>query len=145
MACTWYDSSSDAPCGAESKITSNLNLCPDHREVIRSKWESKGKTEILRTLNYHPLEAFPGVCYIALMPDGLVKIGYSSTDKLYEKRIKALSRQSGAPVIELATVRGGFVAEAFLHDKFQEFRVEGPGERFTYSPEIAQYLASVKT
>lgn len=145
MTCVWYDYDSKTYCGNEdSQVHNHVELCAEHKEVQRVKWESKGRGNILRSLDYHPLDAFPGFCYIALMPDGLIKIGYSNTDELYGKRLVSLSRQAGAPVIELAKIPGGFVAETYLHEKFRAYRVPGPGERFTYSPEIAEYISSTK-
>ena len=54
-----------------------------------------------------------------------------------------LNREVG-PIVHLATVPGGFVQEAVLHEKFLADRVPGPGELYYYSPDIAEYVAGLK-
>lgn len=134
----------ESPCGDHASKYANFYLCDEHIESMRSLMASRGRTAALQAAKQHELSAFPGICYIVLLPDGAVKIGYSNTDELLKKRITTLSREYKAPVVTLAKVPGGFVAEAVLHDKFQEYRLPGKGERFTYSPEIAKYIASVR-
>jgi len=97
------------------------------------------------SLRYVSLDDYPGYCYFALLPDGAVKIGYSNTRKLVDERMKSLSRQYGAPVIPLAVVRGGWVAEIYHHDMFSEYRFPGDGERFAYSAEMAHYIAGLSS
>ena len=105
----------------------------------------RSRTAAVQSAKFHGLDKFPGICYIALLPDGSIKIGYSNTEELLEKRFKDLRRDYKAPVIPLATLKGGFVAEAVLHDKFKEHRLPGRGERFAYSPEIAHYVAELRS
>ncbi|MBL3742836.1 T5orf172 domain [Mycobacteroides abscessus subsp. massiliense] len=108
-----------------------------------SKGEKRMRSLINQSLKYHSLDDFPGFCYFALLPDGCIKIGYSNTDDLVKSRMKSLSRQYQAPVIPLAVIKGGFVAEAHMHERFEAYRLPGDGERFTYSPEMAEYIASL--
>ncbi|OXR39570.1 hypothetical protein B7C42_08362 [Nocardia cerradoensis] len=56
--------------------------------------------------------------------------------------MNGLKLQYKAPVIKLAVIQGGFVAEAVLHDMFKEDRLPGYGERFTYTPRMAEYLST---
>ena len=102
-------------------------------------------SKINLSLNYVQLNDYPGYCYFALLPDGAVKIGYSNTRKLVDERMKSLGRQYGAPLIPLAIVGGGWVAELFHHEMFSEYRLPGDGERFTYSPEMAKYVADLQS
>jgi hypothetical protein len=97
----------------------------------------------LQAVGYHSFDEFPGLCYIVLLPDGCVKIGYSNTEKLLKQRFQSLGRSYGAPVVPLAVLSGGFVREAVLHDQFDLYRVPGNGERFHYSPELAEFLSSL--
>lgn len=109
-----------------------------------SKIESrKLMARINTSLNYGTLSDYPGYCYFALLPDGAVKIGYSNTRELVDSRMKSLGRDYGAPVIPLAIIGGGWVAEIYHHDKFADYRHPGLGERFTYSAEMANYIASL--
>lgn len=133
----------ESPCGEEATPYRSIPLCTEHIEKLRWQFQSYSRTAALQSAKYHALESFPGFCYIVLLPDGLIKIGYSNTEDLLKDRYKALSREYGAPVIPLASIRGGFVAEAVLHNQFKEFRVPGNGERFTYSSEMAEYIASL--
>ena len=125
------------PCEAAGTPYYNFAVCDEHKASL--EWLKRATA--LQAASQHPLEAFPGVCYIALLPDGTVKIGYSNSDDLYHKRKQSLSREYGAPVVELLKMPGGFVAEAMLHDRFKELRIPGPGERFNYSPDIAEFIA----
>lgn len=107
-----------------------------------SKIEShKLMARINTSLNYGTLSDYPGYCYFALLPDGAVKIGYSNTRELVDKRMKTLGREYGAPLIPLAVIKGGWVAEIYHHDKFADYRLSGDGERFRYSSAMAEYLA----
>lgn len=111
---------------------------------MSSKGEKRLRSLINQSLRYHTLDDFPGFCYFALLPDGCIKIGYSNTEPLVKSRMKSLSRQYSAPVIPLAVIKGGFVAEAYMHQRFEEYRLPGDGERFTYSAEMAEYIAGVQ-
>lgn len=93
------------------------------------------------SLRYHDLDAYPGVCYFALLPGGSIKIGFSHTTELAVKRMKTLTRHLGAPVIPLVFVGGGWVAEAYYHDKFSDLRLPGDGEAFTYGPALAKFIS----
>lgn len=141
MFCSWVDYGTEEQCGERAELFANLPLCAEHADVYRSR--NVSYSTISQCLNYYRLEDFPGLCYIVLLPDGSVKIGYSNTNELLDKRLKSLGREYGAPVIQLAVLPGGFVAEAFLHRKFAAYREPGKGERFRYSPEMAEFLASV--
>lgn len=141
LECAWV--ADDEVCGEPAEVFSNIPLCPLHTERLRGRNNSLRGLHARQAARYHPLESFPGWCYVVLLPDGFVKIGYSNTDDLLKKRYQALKREYGAPVVELAKIPGGFVAEAVLHEKFRDYRESGTGERFRYSPEMADYLSSL--
>jgi len=119
----------------------NIPLCGEHRLVQKSRVAVARGSLARQAANYYPLDEFPGFCYFALLPDSSVKIGYSNTETLMSKRFKALGRQHGGPVVKLAVVPGGFVAEAVMHDRFAESRIPGDGERFRYTTDIASFIA----
>lgn len=143
MECTFLGEDGSA-CGDPASSYMNIPLCDEHREVTKGRVDSRARTAALQASQHHPPSAFPGTCYVALLPDGKVKIGYSNSDELLRRRYQVLSREYKAPVIPLAELPGGFVTEAVLHDKFKDYRLPGAGERFTYSPEMAEYLSTVK-
>jgi hypothetical protein len=118
----------------------HLHLCETHIISTRLLFGSTVRTAALQSAKIHPLDSFPGLCYIALLPDGSVKIGYSNTEQTLARRFKQLSWQYKAPVLPLAAIKGGFVAEAVLHDRFAAYRIPGIGERFYYSSELAEYI-----
>ena len=131
-------------CGEPGELYSSFYVCDLHLDMLRVRNQTSTRLFALQTSKYHELDKFPGFCYIALLPDGNVKIGYSNTEKLLEGRMKSLSRQYQAHVLPLAVIAGGFVAEAVLHDKFKEDRLSGNGERFKYTAQIAEYIASLE-
>lgn len=133
----------DELCGGDAAKFMNVPLCETHQEHFRRFNNSVAQSEAARAANYHPLDSFPGFCYIVLLPSGLVKIGYSNTEKLLRNRLTDLRREYG-PLVVLATVKGGFVAEAVLHKRFSNYRVPGKGELFLYSYELAEYINEQK-
>lgn len=130
-------------CGRPAAAYANVALCTDHQLDFR-KWLSTAKSSVARqTAEHHDLNDFPGLCYIALFSDATVKIGYSNTAELLKRRLQVLSNESGSPVVPLAIVRGGFVAEAVLHHRFSDHRIWEQTERFAYSAEMAEYIGSL--
>src|SRR5690606_8624621 len=140
LTCGWVEH--DEPCGESDEVYMNLALCPIHKEEHRGKVNFLKGSTARQAAKSHPLEAFPGWCYFVLLPDGSVKIGYSNTEKLLKTRFTVLNREVG-PIVKLAVIPGGFVAEAVMHERFKESRLPGKGERFRYTPEMAEFLASV--
>lgn len=140
MKCAYV--AEDNPCGAEATVLWNFPVCKDHRDVVLNP--RKLSSALSQSAKINPLSSFPGFCYIVLLPDGFMKIGYSNTEKLLKTRLTTLKRECGAPVIELAVIPGGFVAEHLIHEKFSELREAGNGERFRYSPELATFIADAK-
>lgn len=140
VGCSWTHKESGTPCGKEATVYSNIPLCVEHIESLRGYFGTRSRTAALQAAKHHSLSEFPGLCYIVLLPDGNVKIGYSNTDDLLAERFKALGREYEAPVVKLAVIPGGFVAEAVLHDRFKEYRLPGLGERFSYSAELAEFI-----
>lgn len=130
-------------CGEEAEVFMKFPVCDSHRETLRYYRVMNTQSLAKQALKYHEYSDFPGVCYIVLVPGGMVKIGYSNTEELYQKRLKSLSKQLG-PVLELLTLPGGFITEASLHNKFHESSIPGNGELFTYSNEIADFIAEMK-
>lgn len=137
-----FSKETELPCGEAATQYMRLPLCAEHIDSVRDLINSRARASAVQTAKYHPLESFPGLCYIVLLPDGLIKIGYSNTNKLLEERFGALGRLYGAAVVPLLVIPGGFVAEAVLHARFNAYRVPGNGERFRHSPELAEYIAS---
>lgn len=88
MFCSWVDYGTEEQCGERAELFANLPLCAEHADVHRSR--SVSYSTISQCLNYYRLEDFPGLCYIVLLPDGSVKIGYSNTNELLDKRLKSL-------------------------------------------------------
>ncbi len=124
-------------CEAETSLVyRNFAVCEDHFDNL----VSIGRSAAVQAAEYHQLYEFPGICYVVLLPDGSVKIGYTNTEKLYRKRMSNLKSKYQAPVIQLTRLKGGFVAEAYLHERFKESRLPGVGERFAYSAEIADFI-----
>lgn len=142
MNCTWVDDAGEA-CGEPAEVYMNLVLCSEHTGEQQSRTALARGSLARQAAQYYDLNQFPGLCYFVLLPDGNVKIGYSNTEKLLRKRLLTLGRQYGAPVVKLAIIEGGFVAEAVMHDRFKESRLPGLGERFRYTAEMAEYLASI--
>lgn len=140
--CVYVAGDGEDPCGAEATLYSNFFLCPEHQDVQRGKMGSGLRRVANQSLGYHSPEDFPGICYMVLVPGGLVKIGYSNTEERYAKRLKELTNKLG-PVVEILKMPGGFVLEAHLHSKFKDESVPGPGELFTYSERIAKYVKHV--
>lgn len=143
-SCSWVDTDTETVCNQPAEVHRNLTLCGDHIAALSNRLRSENRRTALQAAKIHPLDSFPGYCYVILLPDGFVKIGYSNTRELLATRFKAISREYKAPVVELAVIEGGFVAEAVLHEKFRDYREPGRGERFRYSPEMAEYLDSLK-
>ncbi|AVJ51355.1 hypothetical protein EA_SCOWL_1 [Mycobacterium phage Scowl] len=143
MKCCYItDLESGETCGEpEAESFMRVPVCVVHKDELRRSVDGRGRGNALTAAKYHPLESFPGFCYVVLLPDGFVKIGYSNTENLLHQRLKALSRSYEAPVIPLKILPGGFVTEAVLHNRFKSDRLPGPGERFRYSPAMAEFLA----
>jgi len=136
MKCCWIEFGSEDPCGLDAEVRSNIAMCVTHDDTLRAR---KGTTA-RQSYKFHGHEAFPGFCYVARLPDGLFKIGYSNTEDLVKNRMKSLSRSYGGGVVELLRLPGGFVTEAVLHWKFKEFAVPGTGERFFPVEEIKSFI-----
>lgn len=132
-------------CSEETSNTYfSLAVCEEHRAILaRNLSDLKGSTA-RQSANHHELSDFPGYCYFALMPDASVKIGYSNTPELLGKRFKNISKDAGSHVIPLAVIRGGFVAEAVMHHRFQEDRIWEESERFRYTPAMAEFLGGLQ-
>ncbi|MEV5868458.1 GIY-YIG nuclease family protein [Streptomyces tendae] len=130
-------------CGKEAGIYYCLPLCDEH---LLSHYDSR--TQPLRqTAQHHRPEAFPGYCYVVRLGDGSVKVGYSNTEETLRARLKRLQRESerdhgNQDFSTLAILSGGVVTEAVLHHQFRESRIPGRGERFTFSEEIQDFLAT---
>ena len=141
--CCWLLDNASEFCNEPATPYRSLMLCPDHQDHLRAKIQSGTGAVARQSAAHHPYYTFPGLCYFGLLPDGKVKIGYSNTPVTIVNRMRALKRQYGAPVHTLAVIKGGFVAEAVMHDRFKDDRVAGIGERFNYSPAMAEFLASL--
>lgn len=115
-------------------------LCEEHQELLEDSYRRAKRKTAIQSASVVGFEQYPGFCYVILLPDGTVKIGYSNTEDLLTRRFRDLKNQHGHPLFPLAVLPGGFVTEAILHSDFDHLRVPGPGERFQWSPEIADRL-----
>ncbi len=141
MECTWIPSKSEVCCGKPASVVDHLALCEKHARIISSR-RSKGILGLAQqSTRFHPIESFPGYCYFALLPDGMIKIGYSNTEELIAHRMESLSENLGGTVLLLQTFPGGFVAESLYHHKFVADREAGFGETFRLSEDIMRFLA----
>lgn len=131
----------DESCGEHADLYHNLPLCDVHRSLLESQIGYRGRMAALSAAKAHPVETFPGICYLAILPTGNVKIGFTANEETLKKRFRNLAKQYGAPLVPLMTLPGGHVQEAVLHARFSKYRVSGPGEQFYYSPEIAEFVA----
>ena len=138
MTCCFVDGEGGL-CGDEAEVYRNLPVCNDHREELRRSYRTNVQALAKQTLNFYTYEDFPGICYIILIPGGIVKIGYSNTEETYAGRLKKLTREHG-PLVELLRLPGGFVTEAHLHSLFSNDRLPGNGELFRYSEDIASFI-----
>ncbi|MFE9309747.1 GIY-YIG nuclease family protein [Streptomyces sp. NPDC006706] len=140
MECCW--TKDDVVCGAEAEVRYSLPLCDEHLNVFY-----RGRTYTIRqSAAIHGVEAFPGYCYVVLLPDETVKIGYSNTESTLQQRMKRLRRdtEKEGPGFEvLAVMAGGCALEAVLHYRFENSRIPGKGERFEFSDDILDFLATV--
>ena len=140
LTCCWVED--DSPCGESAEVYRNFPVCEVHQLSVLKMFQESRRSLALQAAPYHDIDQFPGLCYIILLPDGCVKIGYSNTQKLLDERFKSLGRDYKAPVVPLAVLSGGFVREAVLHDMFDKYRLPGKGERFSYSPAMAEYISN---
>lgn len=138
-ACCW--TKSDVVCGAEAEVRYSLPLCDEHLNLYH-----RSKTYTVRqSAAIHGVEAFPGYCYAVILPDESVKIGYSNTEETLKKRFRDLKREAekeGPGFDILAVMAGGCAMEAVLHYRFEKSRIPGLGERFEFSDEIQDFLAT---
>lgn len=79
-----------------------------------------------------------GVTYIIKLPNGLVKIGF--TTALFN-RLTRLSTIHGAKVVPLAVLTGGFTQEQCLHHRFKDYRQWVTGEMFNPADELMSFVA----
>jgi len=142
--CTWIVADQGL-CDEPATDYDNFQLCEGHQQALRVRKTTRLAALVRQSLQYHPLSSFPGYCYFAQLPDGMVKIGYSNTIELVDNRMRSLSKQYGAEVKLLATMPGGFVAEALMHDTFEVERLPGVGERFEPSPGLMKFIMELAT
>ncbi|MFJ1976194.1 GIY-YIG nuclease family protein [Streptomyces albogriseolus] len=139
VTCCW--TKDDAVCGASAEVRYSLPLCDEHLSGFY-----RGRTYTIRqSAAIHGVESFPGYCYVVLLPDETVKIGYSNTEETLKKRFRDLKREAekdGPGFDVLAVMTGGCAMEAVLHYRFEKSRIPGLGERFEFSGEIQDFLAT---
>jgi hypothetical protein len=127
-------------CGADAAIYQGLSVCDRHLAIlaIRRRGGIDGRiAEYFAT--FPDAEHVPGWTYVLLLPNGRVKLGYTSNDLL--GRFQEAHRKRGSRVIVLAVAPGGWTRESLLHWRFREHRVDELGEQFQLAPEIAQLAA----
>lgn len=127
-------------CGDLGEIYYGHVMCPKHKEQFEGFINHCKRSTALQSSKHHSLLAFPGICYIVLLPSGLVKVGYSNTPKLLKTRYTTLRRDHGGDLIVLREFPGGFVTEAVLHDHLKHLRIPGTGELFRYGVEVAELV-----
>lgn len=144
ISCSWTDFDADEMCGEDAHIHWCIPLCDEHIKDYEQSVAYRVERAFNPAIRHHGLGSFPGFCYFVLLPDGAVKIGCSSTKVLLERRFRDISRDAKGPIVELLVIPGGYVAEAVMHGRFREDRLPGTGERFRYSPAIAQFIEDTK-
>ena|SRR5690606_3461051 len=142
-ACSWVDKDTLAICGnRDASVYGNQYLCNRHTEDVRDYRYYLKRANALQAAKVIPYDQFPGYCYVILLPDDLVKIGYSSSEDGLNDRLRKHRKSYGEATL-LARLPGGFVAEAVLHDRFKHDRLPGVGEVFTYSEAIREFINSL--
>jgi hypothetical protein len=122
--CVWRSHSTGLPCGGAGSFFHNLVLCDIHKIALSHKISAEPR----RAATYHRLDVFPGICYVVLLANGYVKVGYSNNRALLKNRMETLN-----PVFVIDELPGGFVTEYVLHYEMSEYRVPGVGEIFDCS------------
>lgn len=141
MNCSWIeDRDNPSQCQREGEVWSSFAVCEEHKNSYRHKLLSQSRGTAIQSSKVLGVSSFPGLCYVALLPTGAVKIGYSNTEKLLNTRMTSLRREFEGPIVTLKVIEGGFVAEACLHQRFNHLRLPGPGELFSYGREIAEFV-----
>lgn len=138
--CSYVESDGDVACNEVAELFAHLPLCEEHRDSVRQFHQTLRRSTAVQSAKVLNPYTFPGKCYIVLLTSGHVKIGYSNTEELLQRRMTTLKRELG-PIVQLLVTEGGFVMEAFLHDKFNHLRVPGNGELFEYGEEIATFIS----
>lgn len=140
--CAWVEDDQDCLRVAEG-VQRNIPLCDDHRAVDerrRAKARITGARQGFKLKSPVPLDEYPGICYVILLPNANVKIGFSWNQVNLDRRFYDLSKEHEGTVIPLTKLPGGWVTESLLHDVFAEERLPGE-EEFRYSARIAQFVA----
>lgn len=88
------------------------------------------------------LDTSDGFVYVLLLPDGMIKIGWSAN---VLKRMRSIARNhfNGANPVLLGVVRGSGELETRFHERFDQFRLAGTGERFMPDREILRWAVSL--
>lgn len=120
-----------------------IALCSDHSLAFDRKLAMTKTTTLRQSARVLGSDAYPGYCYIVLLGDATIKIGYSNTEATLAVRLHTLGTETGSCTV-LRVLPGGFVAEAVLHDRFSEFRDWTGSERFRVCPEILEFAASTE-
>src|SRR5690606_5733438 len=141
MKCVWVpDKETGIACGNPAEIRRNLTLCAEHELLMLGRSGLQTAT-ITQTLKYHELSDFPGYCYVVLLSNGSVKIGYTNTAEFFLGRLRAIHKDHDGPVVVLSVFKGGCVAEHVMHNRFRDSRISG--EVFAYSPELAALVTEL--
>lgn len=128
------------PCDADAKLSYDFFICDEHRPMYYISRKEPLRSVAAGAMRYHSFEDYPGHCYMVLVPDGTVKIGFSNTEELLRNRLARLKKELG-PIVTLLELPGGFVTEAYLHDLFADDRLTTGVERFRYSEEMAEFIS----
>lgn len=130
--CVWRGRGERPLCGAPGSFYHCFILCDQHKIELADKMSVTAR----QSAKFHPIGEFPGICYAVVLPSGLTKIGYSNSEKLFKSRLTTLKSEAGGAIAVIATIPGGFVAEAMLHYALREYRVPGLGELFDCAPTL---------
>jgi|SRR5882672_8196478 len=144
MICRYYENKEGILCGEPAEIKYHVPVCPDHSIAIflHRSFNANGKIHELVALNPSIIHA-PGQTYIIGLPNGRVKIGFTAGETMgLLKRYQDISRENRQKVNPLATIKGGWTMESLLHYRFNDSRVAGKGEQFTYSGELFEFISS---
>lgn len=140
MECSWItDDTKCASAGAAAHWP--IALCEEHRLEFDHRLSLAKGTASRQSARVLGSDSYPGLCYIVLLGNGLVKIGYSNTDLTLNHRLNKLRKETGSCEV-LRVLTGGFISEACLHDRFSKHRVWSEQECFQPDPEILAFAAS---
>lgn len=141
MDCSWTEDD-DSYCDGEITLRwKHIPLCEFHRTMLGVQVNSVIDSHIAKLYEIGQLQFHSsGYTYIALLPSGRIKIGYSGRAEILKDRWTKLSREFDGRLTILAVLDGGRTLEACLHYQFGRHRIpDSPLEQFNPDDELLEY------